>query len=192
MQVSTGALIARDPFGPRSGGCILTVPRGSHRVWTTVVDVSDDGNPELRQAYLSVAITDAPAALLGSADELLAPPAPSFGAFTGTDHGLLAVHDASVEDSVLAAGADAVDRGLWAPDIEPGYANVPLDQASGANIVVCGSGWGDGGFQVLATYDRDGRPVAVHVDFGVIGNDPEVQPGLLRKLARRLGFGRRA
>lgn len=192
MQVSTGALIARDPFGPRSGGCILAVPNGSYRVWATVVDVSDDGIPEPRQAYLSVAIGDGQPALLGSADELLVPPVPSFGAFTGTDHGLLAVHDAAVEDSVLATRTEAVDRGLWAPDIGPGYANVPLDPASGANIVVSGSGWGDGGFPVLATYGRDDRPVAVHVDFGVIGDHPDDQPGLMRKLARRLGFGRRA
>ncbi len=191
MQVSTGALIARDPFGPRIGGCLLTVPNGSYRVWATVVDVSDDGHPELREAYLSVAFSDGPAAILRSADELLTPPVPSFGAFTGTDHGLLAVHDAAVEDSVLAACADTVERGLWAADIGPGYANVSLEPASGANIVVSGSGWGDGGFPVLATFDRDDRPVAVHVDFGVVGDRPEAPSGLLRKLAKRLGFGRR-
>jgi len=102
------------------------------------------------------------------------------------------VGNAAVEDSVLADRAEAIDRGLWAPDIGPGYANVSLDPASGANVVVSGSGWGDGGFPVLATYDRDDRPVAVHVDFGVIGDHPDDQPGLMRKLARRLGFGRRA
>lgn len=157
-----------------------------------MVDVSDDGHPELRQAYLSVAIGDGPPALLGAADELLVPPVPSFGAFTGTDHGLLAVHDAAVEDSALAAGAEVVDRTLWATDIGPGYANVPLDPGSGTNIVVSGSGWGDGGFPVLATFDRDDRPIAVHVDFGVVGDHPADRPSLMRKLAGRLGFGRRA
>lgn len=191
MQVSSGTLIARDPFGPRIGGCLLAVPNGSYRVWATVVDVSDDGHPELRQAYLSVAFSDGAAATLGSADELLVPPVPSSGAFTGTDHGLLAVHDAAVEDSVLGACADTVERSLWAPDIGPGYANVSLEPAAGANIVVSGSGWGDGGFPVLATFDRDDRPVAVHVDFGVVGDRPEAPPGLIRKLAKRLGFGRR-
>ncbi|MCX8564942.1 hypothetical protein OS122_29095 [Mycolicibacterium mucogenicum] len=95
VQVRPGALIARDPCGPRSGGYVLAVPNGSHRVEATAVDVSDDGNRELRAAYANVAIGADQAALLGSADELLAPPVPSFGAFTDTDHGLLAVRDAA-------------------------------------------------------------------------------------------------
>jgi hypothetical protein len=44
VQVRIGTLIARYPFGPRSGGCVLAVPNGSHRVWATAVDVSDYGN----------------------------------------------------------------------------------------------------------------------------------------------------
>lgn len=184
-------MIARDPFGPRSAGCILTVPNGSHRVWATVVDVSEDVNPELRQAYLSVAFREGQAALLSDADELLVPPVPSFGAYTGTDHGLLAVHDAAVEDAVLATRADALDRSLWNTDFGLGYANELLDPTSGANIAISGSGWGDGGFPILATYDRDDSPVAVHIDFRVIEDREPDRPGPLRRLAGRLGFGRR-
>lgn len=48
------------------------------------------------------------------------------------------------------------------------YANITLDEANGANLVMFASGWGDGVYASYWGYDADGEPVCLVTDFSVL------------------------
>jgi hypothetical protein len=49
--------------------------------------------------------------------------------------------------------------------------NVPLPSApNDENIVICSSGWGDGVYPVIGTYDVHGNLTGVHIDLQVVGD----------------------
>jgi hypothetical protein len=56
------------------------------------------------------------------------------------------------------------------PDnIREGIANIVLPGArDGENIVIVHSGWGDGMYPVVGSFDASDRLVAVHIDFQVV------------------------
>jgi hypothetical protein len=52
-----------------------------------------------------------------------------------------------------------------------GYANITLPLAAdGENLVLSHSGWGDGFYPVVGSWDGDGRLLAVHIDLQVVGD----------------------
>lgn len=73
-----------------------------------------------------------------------------------------------------------------------GCGNLPLPNTERCNIVFSRSGWGDGGFPILATFDATGRPNAIHVDFAVVETESQSQQqprvdlsATVRRLLRR-------
>lgn len=173
IVVPCGRLLIRDPFEPHEYGCVMLVTPGSYRVWVTAIDPDYD-QPDhaeaYRPAYLSVQLSMAPTVRLDYADDLMEPPVPSIGAWAGADHETIALHDAdALSDNDIPALADEWDRTLNSAEPYPfGCGNLPLPGTDRCNIVFSRSGWGDGAFPVLATFDATGLPNAIHVDFGLV------------------------
>lgn len=173
LTITSGRLRVRDPFVPDPNdrdGCVLLVPPGEYRVWVTVAEIDDQITQRLgrREAYLSVALTDTAAARVASADALVAPPRPTYGALTGTDSATIAVFDDAIADIPRDGLCEALDAGEPLPRF---YANYRL--ANGANVIASHTGYGDGAFPILATYTASGTPAAIHIDFCVLNTDDE-------------------
>jgi hypothetical protein len=66
--------------------------------------------------------------------------------------------------------ADCWSRQMEDPNhIHPGMANIPLPQAKhGENVVLFQSGWGDGHYPVIGSFDENDELVAAHIDFLVL------------------------
>jgi hypothetical protein len=66
-------------------------------------------------------------------------------------------YDEALIDAMEASRADG-----WE------HANVTLDEASGVNLVMVESGWGDGVYASYWGYDAEGAPVCLVTDFSVL------------------------
>lgn len=176
IVVVSGRLAFHDPFESRGESAVLNVAPGRYRIWATEVQ-EDTGDPErpgaYDPAYLSIQLTSAEPDWVAPADEL-GEDVPSFGLWTGTDSGTIGAFDgAALAVDELTSRSTEFDRVL---DDEANphrftYANIPLSESNEANIVISKSGRGDGAFPILATYDIDGRAVAIHVDFGMVDTE---------------------
>lgn len=176
LVIASGRLAFHDPFEARGESAVLLVRPGRYRVWATEIDEARD-SPDAAEsylpAYLSIQLTDAEPDWVAPADEL-GMDVPSFGLWTGTDSGVVGVFDAdALTREELAARSAEWDRGIDAEDNPHRftYVNIPLSANVETNIIVSKSGWGDGGFAILATYDIDGNATAIHVDFRVVDTD---------------------
>lgn len=179
LRVPSGRLEVSDPFVNLGGALTFRVPPGDYPVRVTVADVSDsqDGS-HLREAYLSLVIRHGTPAR----SEVLTPegrePA-SEGQFYGVpvDAGTVAFADADAVSHCMPPGDwynDVFDTGrddswfsLMDSDdhLVSGCANVVMPGAdSGENVVLCHSGWGDGRYPVVGTFDADFRLLGIHVD----------------------------
>lgn len=184
LRVPSGRLEASDPFVNLGEANAYRIPAGDYPVAVTVADISDaqDGS-HLREAYLSVVLGDAPIART----ELLTPegqePAPD-GEYYGVsvDAGTVGFADADViarcmppddwYDGLFDTGRDDSWFELMdSPDhLIAGSANIVMPLATaGENVVLTHSGWGDGFYPVVGTYDAEGRLVGVHIDLLVYG-----------------------
>ena len=172
VAVPSGRLRIRDPFFPHPGpddGCLLIVAPGTYRVWVTLVEIPalhDETELETREAYLSIGLNDRTPTGLDYADALLPSPRPSFGAMTGTDSGNIAVFDDTLTDIDRQQLSDELDAHHPLPEL---YANIAVGDR---NIVCSHSGYGDGAFNILLTYDLTG-PIAIHIDFGIFDTDED-------------------
>lgn len=189
VRVPSGWLGAADPFVSLDDPLSTSVPPGTYPVYVTLADLSEelDGS-HLREAYLSVRVQEGAATQVGpaypeqvSAEE--AGPDASFG--IAVDAGTVAFFDAKAVTSAMPEG-DWHDKvfacqGGWFdlmddPDhVAVSAANVvmPLAQA-GENVVLAHSGWGDGFYPVVKTYDAEGSLLEVHIDLRVLeGSDDD-------------------
>jgi len=179
VRVPSGRLEASDPFVTLGEGLVVAVPPGDHPVRVTVADVSDeqDGS-HLREAYLSVVLADGVAARSETLTPVGREPAPD-GEFygVGVDAGTVGFADADAIGRCMPEGnwyemvfdngrPDAwFDRMDDESHLRGGCANIVMPAAtSGENVVLCHSGWGDGFYPVVGTYDADDRLLGVHLD----------------------------
>jgi hypothetical protein len=179
LQVPSGRLEASDPFVNLGKALTYRIPAGEYPIRVTVADVSDaqDGS-HLREAYLSLVLGEGDPARI----EVLTPedrgPAPE-GEFYGVpvDAGTVAFADAEAIHAAMPTGDwykkvfDTGRRDSWFSLMDSdahlisGCANVVMPEAlSGENVVLCHSGWGDGFYPVVGTYDVEFRLLAVHID----------------------------
>jgi hypothetical protein len=188
LVIPSGALEACDPFAMLGNGPVFEVPPGRYPVVVTIADVSDaqDRSHE-REAYLSLVLAEGTPATVHELD----PDRQSMLAFVGVDAGTVAFvdHDALEtgmpdSDTWYDELFDSPDPSSWFsrmddPDhLEDGLANIPLPLAQhGENLVLSHSGWGDGGYPVVATLDADGRMLAIHIDLLVATDLPEGDAG---------------
>ncbi|MBT8162601.1 MULTISPECIES: DUF4241 domain-containing protein [Arthrobacter] len=186
VRIPSGQLGACDPFVNLDDPVVFRIPPGDYPVYVTVADVSEqqDGS-HMREAYLSLVMSDATATRVEAAPGLDGPPPEGefFGA--SVDAGTVAFVDA---DSVNMSMPE--DPRKWYDDVfdphddprswfaimdadEPlpaGTANLVMPRSNaGENVVLAHSGWGDGFYPVLQTKDAEGEVTAIHIDFGVVG-----------------------
>ncbi|QIK73212.1 DUF4241 domain-containing protein [Propioniciclava coleopterorum] len=184
LQLPTGVLEASDPFTSLGSGVRVQLPPGAYPVKVTIADVSDepDGGEDVN-SYLSVVIADGEVARVRPLmrDDVAAGVEPTGGkdAWVGVDAGTVAFVDVGALMNGMPAGVDwyetyfeSDDPGEqdWFTRLDDGEGSalivLPLATA-GENIALASSGYGDGGYSLLASYDTDGRLLGVHLDLEV-------------------------
>ncbi len=188
LYLPTGAVGCCDPFVELDGAHVFArVKPGRYPVKLTLADVSGQGDgSHIREAYGSLLLRDGVEVErrpIGQApDEVLEP-----GEYVGfgVDAGTACFVDAE------AAARDLAEEGWYSEvdeDGEPqafhvmddpehirdGVANLPYPGAQeGVNVVLFHSGWGDGFYPVVGSFDADGELLAIHIDLQVVGPDEE-------------------
>ncbi|HEX4444756.1 MAG TPA: DUF4241 domain-containing protein [Galbitalea sp.] len=186
LRVPSGMLGACDPFaGELDNPLLIPIPAGDHRVVVTVADVSEaqDGS-HLREAYLSVIVSDNPSASISAAVGLDGPPSEGEFYGVGVDAGTVAFVDGLAAKSAMPKSAswydDFFDDGTpesWFGIMDAdrphpaGAANIVMPLATnGENVTLVHSGWGDGFYPLLQTRDANGDLVGIHIDLQVVGD----------------------
>lgn len=167
LPVRSGQLAVRDVYDLDRPQAVLEVPAGDHRVWVTEVDVHGPGDRTvlLQPAYLSVQLSDGAPTRVGSPDTLHRNAILPYGVSVYTDLGILLLHDA---DAITAADMESLDADFeqaWESSRE--YSEVR--SRAGAVAITCKTVADRSRFPILASFDAEDRPVAVHIDFGVVG-----------------------
>lgn len=190
LVLPSGRLAACDPFvclEPR-GTPFISTPRGTFPVVVTLADVSEkQDRSHIREAYASITFSAGvevcrkpiPLALDGRKPEVV-----EAGEYVGfpVDAGTACFVDEA------AIGPCMPDPRTWheelfendRPDswfrrmddpahIREGIANIALPLArNGENIVLFHSGWGDGVYPLVGSFDAEGRLLAAHIDFQIL------------------------
>jgi hypothetical protein len=182
--------VACDPFvflSPNDTPFIIA-PKGRFPVIVTLADVSEkQDRSHIREAYASVIFSNETETYRKSvplATEGKKRPEPKGDEFIGfsVDAGTACFVDESVigpcmpgpqtwyESLFENEREDCWFRRMDDPaHIREGIANIKLPMAkTGENIVVFHSGWGDGSYPVIGSFDSAGRLLAAHIDFFVI------------------------
>jgi len=184
LRVPSGQLGASDPFVFLDESLVIPIPPGDYPVRVTVADVSEeqDGS-HLREAYLSVVLSEAESHTVGAAQGVDGPPPADEYFGIGVDAGTVGFVDAEAVLRSMPDGATWYDevfdtgdeRGWFAimdadsPQIS-GTANIVMpNAAAGENVVLSHSGWGDGFYSLLETRDIDGNLTGIHIDLQVVG-----------------------
>lgn len=190
LLVPSGRLVACDPFvflAPNDMPFIV-VPRGKFPVVVTLVDVSEkQDRSHIREAYASIVFSAGVEAyrkaipLAKDGEERPEPVDDSYIGF-GVDAGTACF----VDESVI--GPCMPDPETWyesifeneRPDcwfkqmddpaqIRKGIANIVLPLAKNCeNLILFHSGWGDGLYPVIGSFDAADKLLAAHVDFLVV------------------------
>ncbi|TQJ36761.1 DUF4241 domain-containing protein [Arthrobacter sp. SLBN-122] len=191
LRLPSGKLGACDPFTSLEYPLVVRLTPGDYPVRVTVADVSpeQDGS-HLREAYLSLVLSDAESVTVEAAPGPEGPPPPGHYFTVGVDAGTVAFVDA---EAVLRCMPDPTtwyeelfdsdDPDSWfslmdADGLYPaGTANIVMPLApNGENVVLSHSGWGDGEYWLLQTKDAQGNLTGVHIDLAVAGKFDE-EPG---------------
>ena len=190
LRLPSGELVICDPFVflEAKNNAFVTVPKGTYPVTVTLADISPEQNKShIREAYATVRFSDRPIAqrraLAPAKRGETKPPVTTDDEFYGfaVDAGTAAFVDAwSVENCMPDAGRwyeDLFEGGerSWFSEMDndtnvrKGIANIALPLATkGENIVVIHSGWGDGYYPVVGSFDAADQLVAVHIDFQIV------------------------
>ena len=190
LHVPSGRLVACDPFAfmRKGDNPHVIVPTGIFPVTVTLADVSDElDRSHIREAYASIYFRDTPEVyrrVLPIARQGEERPTLNDGEFIGfpVDAGTACF----VDDAVIASAMP--DERTWYSDlfenqrpdcwfnrmddpahIRAGIASITLPLAkNGENLILFHSGWGDGHYPVVGSFDPESQLTAVHIDFGVI------------------------
>lgn len=190
LALPSGKLVACDPFVflQESDNAYVPVPPGRYPVSVTLADVSKNlDRGEIREAYATVRIADGaeayrcalPLVRDGESREPL--PDDEFIGFA-VDAGTACFVDDAVVAGCMPPGVDwhetLFDNGRddsWFEQMDDpnhirfGLANITLPLAqNGENIIIIHSGWGDGYYPVVGSFDANHQLLAVHIDFGVV------------------------
>lgn len=190
LSLPSGRLVACDPFAflrPSDNPHVL-VPPGRYPVSVTLADVSPnlDGS-EIREAYATVRIAPGadsyrralPLALDGESRD---PSTDDTFIGFGVDAGTACFVDNEAVAKFMPADVDWYETFFdndepdsWFAQMDDpnhirfGLANIELPLAqNGENIIIIHSGWGDGQYPVVGSFDANDQLVAVHIDFFVV------------------------
>ena len=190
LAMTSGRLVACDPFVclEAKDNPFIVVPTGRFPVFVTLADVSKaQDKSHVREAYASIVFSSAVEAyrkaipLAKNGTERPEPIGDEFVGF-GVDSGTACF----VDDSVI--GPCMPDPKTWHDDlfdnstseswfqrmddpkaIRAGLANIILPLAkNGENLILFHSGWGDGSYPLVGSFDSAGQLLAVHIDFFIL------------------------
>lgn len=190
LWLPSGRLVACDPFVflMESNNSYVPVPKGRFPVFVTLADVSKaQDRSHVREAYASIIFSPAKEThrkalcLAKDGEKRPEPKGDQFAGF-GVDAGTACF----VDDSVV--GSCMPDPKTWFEDlfenpkpeswfnrmddpnhIRAGIANIILPLAkNGENLILFHSGWGDGVYPVVGSFDSSGQLLAAHIDFFVM------------------------
>jgi hypothetical protein len=182
IYLPSGRLVTCDPFTDLEPGDnpAVVVPPGKYPVTVTLADVSSKlDRSHIREAYATVRIRkgiDSYRRALPMLSEGEEPPEEGEANCFPVDAGTACF----VDDWAVANCMPSPDK--WGPifdswskrmadpkHLRKGLANIPLPLArNGENIVILNSGWGDGCYPVVGSFDKADRLIAVHIAFDVI------------------------
>lgn len=176
VTLPTGKVVGCDPLMPHTTAFVDEVPPGRYRLRAWVAALDKDGTPGQRRiAALQLVITDEPAAswtmaLLPGQDPATLGAEDSFGYGVGSGTATLA--DRLAVETVDAWDYDQLDDAFipaQVPDdpIEAVVSAV-VDERTGADVYVVGSGWGDGVYATYVGRTGDGRITGFVTDFRVV------------------------
>jgi hypothetical protein len=190
LTLPSGKLVACDPFVflQESDNRHVLVPPGRYPVSVTLADVSENfDRSDIREAYATVRFANGPEAYRralplardGESREPL--DGDSFIGFSVDAGTACFVDDEAVANCMPAdanwyetlfdnGGDDSWFAQMDDPNhIRPGLANIMLPLAqNGENIIIIHSGWGDGSYPVVGSFDANDQLLAVHIDFFVV------------------------
>lgn len=180
LALDSGRLVVADPFVNLSAqNDYYAVPPGRYPVRVTLDETLG------REMYLSLVMSEAEetrrAPLVPRLPGGAAHPDPEPGEEYGApvDAGAVCfVDDAAVArcmpEDLTTWYEEVFDSGQpesWfnqmdaTTPLRAGLANITLPRATnGENIIICHSGWGDGFYPIIGSFDAEGALVAVHVD----------------------------
>jgi hypothetical protein len=196
LAMPSGRLVACDPFVflAVTNNRYVPVPKGCFPVFVTLADVSAEQNrSHVREAYASIIFspgkeTRRKALSLVKDGEIRPEPKGDRFAGFGVDSGTACF----VDDSVIGLGMpdpktwydglfENSDPNSWfnrmddPNHIRAGIANIVLPLAKQCeNLILFHSGWGDGVYPVIGSFDSAGQLLAVHIDFFVV---PDAENG---------------
>jgi hypothetical protein len=190
LTLPSGRLVACDPFVSLAptGIPFVETPKGNFPVVVTLADLSEQQDrSHIREAYASILFSAAPesyrkAIPLGKdgekrpesrGDEFI-----GFGVDAGTacfvDESLIATCMPDPRTwSEAAFDNDSDDCWFKRMDdpahIREGIANIPLPLGKrGENLILFHSGWGDGVYPLIGSFNSAHQLVAAHIDFFVV------------------------
>jgi Protein of unknown function (DUF4241) len=174
VVLPTGRLVASDAFIIDALPFTTPVPPGRHAVSVLRADFAG-GDRRVAAAMVRVAM-DEPVrwelALVEGQDPSVLGPGEFFGygvdAGTGSftsPEATARLKDLAMYEAYSQALLDGMNPGGGA---FPQSFTVEVDPGSGANVVAFPSGFGDGAYASFVGFDRQGRPVVVVTDFGVL------------------------
>ncbi len=190
LYLPTGKLVACDPFAFmqwRNNPHVAT-PCGRFPVTVTLADISEAlDRSHIREAYASIHFHNGREAfrkVLSLARDGETPPVVEGDEYVGfpVDAGTACF----VDDACIAEGMpdpktwheglfENSSESCWfnrmddPNHIRVGIANIPLPLGkNGENLILFHSGWGDGVYPVIGSFDEHGKLLAAHVDFLVV------------------------
>lgn len=190
LLVPSGRLVACDPFAylePKNNPCVR-VPKGKFPVVVTLADVSkEQDKSQIREAYASIIFSSE------SESNRRAIPLLKEGEIAGetkgdefigfdVDAGTACFVDDSVVERCMPAPStwyedlfDNPSSESWFSrmddpnHIREGIANIRLPLGTKSeNLILFHSGWGDGCYPVIGSFDSSGEMIAAHIDFFVL------------------------
>ncbi len=200
LVMPTGDLVACDPFAAMRAkdNAYIRVPKGKHAVSVTLVDLSpQQDRSHIREAYASIHFRKEDEAYrkaipLATDDKHRSEPVEdNFQGFF-VDAGTACFVDA------WSVAHGMPEESLWYEKVfennEPecwfnrmddpnhiraGIANITLPLSkNGENLILFHSGWGDGTYPVVGSFDSRGNLLSAHIDFFVVSpapDDPELK-----------------
>ncbi|THV26455.1 DUF4241 domain-containing protein [Glycomyces paridis] len=178
----TGSIVGCDPLVcPDSDPFTVAVPPGVHRLIAWVATIETDGEAtDRRVAALELRITDQPTAawemaVSGDDDPAELEEDGFFGYAVDAGAGALADRVATTAlrgweyEETEERLIDATD---WEGPV-PGLVSAVTDTATGANVVIVGTGWGDGVYPTFIGRDAEGAVTRLVTDFLLIAGPDE-------------------
>jgi hypothetical protein len=193
VSAPTGRIVACDPFACSDAPAFASeVPPGTYPVLVAIAQFDCSGGERIAAALLR--LSDAPPVRWEPA-RWEGDPANATSEADDETRGASAVDDAAVTNAYCVdsgfgafmdeAAIDALIEHIEAEDdddylqrrldaLRPAggaeWFDIPLDEETGANIVLVTSGWGDGKYPCYWGYDTDGDLVCLLTDFGVVND----------------------